>query len=1036
MFPSSFQMYPRIAVRAVAAIVFLCIQLSAQDRSMVFERFTIENGLSNNSVNNILQTKDGFLWIATKDGLNRYDGQSFKYYKHDPSKNSLPENYVNVLLECSDGTLLIGMWGGGLCVYNSQQETFTRIDSPEPYDDYIQALYQDAQGYVWIGTLNGGLSKVDLKTKKIISYRKNTSTSKSFPTDNITCIINDQQNNLWLGSGDAGLLHFDPTTEKITYYTDHPSNNNKVLGKNILTIVNDRNTYLWIGTQAGFDRFDLSTGHWTHNPFVSQEHQAYLANPVSQIIKDRLGRLWVGTYEYLGLFQIESVDAPAPAVVHFRRENDNLTSIISDRIRWMYEDRQHNIWIGTEDGLAKLPVTQPFYQYRHLPLRPTSLNGRVVSGIVEDEDEVLWVGLGGSGFDKIDLRTKTIQHYSHDNQKITNTLSSNTVTSMYKDRDGILWVGTMSGGLNKFDPKTKTIKQYTYHERDSTSIRSNWVQQVLETRQGEFLVATNDGLQLFDRKRETFQLYRPPVVTGTKLLPATFSPNALFEDREGNIWIGTWLDGLFQYNPKTKMILQYLPEEKNLNSISSSKITSITEDKLGHIWIGTHSGGFNKFDKASEKFYHYSTLNGLPNDVVFGILEDDRGFVWVSTMKGLVKFNPKTETFRVYDESDGIVHNQFNWRAYFKNKKGAMYFGGINGFVAFHPDSMKIDSVPPNVAITSFKIFDKEVILPQSLTDTKEIVLHHDQNFFSIEFIVLDLTPLHKHQFAYMLNEVDPDWVNAGARRVAYYTNIEQGTYYFRVKANNADGVWGAPTILKIVILPAWWMTWWFRVLVFLSLLTGGIALYKYRVRQLIEIERIRFNIASDLHDEIGSNLSSISVDSQMLMQGTHLSDTERELSSDISKTAKETVEAMRDIIWFINPKNDIGEDVIFKMKETASKLLVGIQWTFNISSEIRFTAFDLEVRRHLFLMYKEWLTNVVRHSKAQHCDIEAGKKGNMIHLVIQDNGVGFDVQHVKKNNGLSNIYHRAEKIHAQVALTSDIGKGTRIVITIPIKAS
>ncbi|MDP1676056.1 MAG: two-component regulator propeller domain-containing protein [Bacteroidota bacterium] len=1024
----------RQIVTVIAIFFELCIPAVAQFRSMMFGRFTIENGLSNNSINNIIQTKDGFLWIATKDGLNRYDGQSFKHYKHDPSqKKSLPENYVNSLLESSDGTLLVGTWGGGLCLYNNHQETFTRIDGAESADDYIQCMFEDSKGFIWFGTVNGGLNKLDLKTQKIISYRKNFPNSRPFPSNNIMCIVEDDKKNLWVGTGDAGLLKFNYETQTILQFTNQPSDNNTISNNIVLSIFNDRNIGFWVGTQSGFDRFDVALQRWNHFPEIPKKVQPLLTTPVSQILKDRLGRLWVGTYEYAGLFLVEDVGTASPQVLHLRRENDNLTSIISDRIRWLYEDRQNNIWVGTEDGLAKLPVTQPFYQYRHLPLRPTSLHGRVISSIYEGVNEMLWVGLGGNGLDQIDLRNKTITHHTQDSKNSANTLSNNVITSIYEDQDGILWIGTTGGGLNKFHPKANRMEHYFHNEHDTTSLRNNWVQQVLETTQEELLVASEGGLQIFDRKRETFKIYLPDIINGITL-PKTFSPNALFEDRDGTLWIGTWLDGLFRYNPKTKILNQYMPDGNDPSSISSSKITAITEDSHGYIWLGTHSGGFNKFDKVTGKFHRYSMFNGLPNDVVFGILEDDHGFLWISTMNGLAKFNPNTETFRVYDESDGIVHNQFNWRAYYKNKKRVMYFGGINGFVSFHPDSIKIDSVPPIVAITSFKIFDKEASLQQSLTETKEIILNHDENFFSIEFTVLDLAPLHKHQFEYMLEGVDPQWVNSGIRRTAFYTNIQQGTYSFLVKASNTDGVWGQPIVLKIVILPAWWMTWWFKLLVLVFLLSGGILIYEYRVNQLLEIERIRFNIASDLHDEIGSNLSSISVDSQMLMQSKVFTEKERELSSDISRTAKETVEAIRDIIWFINPKHDIGEDIIFKMKETASKILVGIHWTFDVSPDIRFDTFDLEVRRHIFLIYKETLTNVVRHSKATQCSIEAAKNGNHVRIVIQDNGVGFNVQSVKKNNGLANIYHRAEKIQATIVLTSEEEKGTRLELSISTK--
>ncbi|MCK9407842.1 MAG: two-component regulator propeller domain-containing protein [Bacteriovoracaceae bacterium] len=1026
-------MFLRIVI-TVIAIRSLCMPLQAQDRSMIFERFTIENGLSNNSINNILQTKDGFLWIATKDGLNRYDGQSFKYYKHHPSdQQSLPENYVNSLLETPDGTLLIGTWGKGLCAFDPYQETFFRIDAAENDDAYIQCMLADRNGNIWYGTVNGGLNSVNVKMNTHVSYRKSSPRHQPFPTDNVTSIVEDREGHLWVGTGDAGLLEFDPATGSVQQYPRRSTEPQSTADNTILTVMFDGVTQLWIGAQSGAHRFNLTTRTWMPFPEVPLIQEPYLQTSISQIVKDRNGRIWTGTYEYLGLFMLEHIGKPNFRSIHIRRENDNATSIVSDRIRWIYEDRQKNMWFGTEDGIAKLPVTQPFYQYRHLPLRSNSISGRVVSGIYEDNQKNLWVGLAGGGFNKISLATEKIEHhfYEADNR---NSISGNTVTTVYEDRSGVLWFGTMSTGLNKYHPSTKTFTHYRQSPGSSTSLRSDWVQQILETRNGEFLVATNDGLQLFDRSREIFYTYQPKSSATTDSLPTTFSPNALYEDRDGNVWIGTWLDGLYRYDPNTKILKHYMPDERDPYSISSSKVTTIIEDSHGFIWIGTHSNGLNKFDKNTERFQQYSILNGLPNDVVFGILEDAHGFLWISTMNGLAKFNPTTETFRVYDEADGLVHNQFNWRSSFKNAHGIMYFGGMNGFVSFHPDSIKSDSTAPRTAITSFKIFDKEVPMQHSRVAEKEIELRYDQNFFSIEFIVLDLAPLQKHQFAYMLKGVDPQWVNSKTRRTAYYTNIAQGTYYFYVKANNADGLWGEPTALKIVILPAWWMSWWFKVIVLFSVLTAVVMLYNYRVRQLIKIERIRFNISSDLHDEIGSNLSSISVDSQALLQSSALTETDRELSTDISKTAKETVEAMRDIVWFINPKNDIGEDIVFKMKETAAKLLIGIQWTYTVSPEIRFDALDLELRRHFFLIYKETLTNVVRHSNASQCNITITKEGSQLHIVIQDNGVGFNTLTVKKNNGLLNMFHRAEKILAHIEVNSEEGKGTRMELRVPLK--
>ncbi|HAB52073.1 MAG TPA: hypothetical protein DCE80_07895, partial [Ignavibacteriales bacterium] len=408
--------------------------------------------------------------------------------------------------------------------------------------------------------------------------------------------------------------------------------------------------------------------------------------------------------------------------------------------------------------------------------------------------------------------------------------------------------------------------------------------------------------------------------------------------------------------------------------------------------------------------------------------------LWISTLNGLAKFDPLDKSFRVYDQSEGIIHNQFNWRASYKDETGKMFFGGLKGFISFDPESIKTDSNKLPIAFTSFKVFDKEATLPQSLPATKEIVLQYYQNFFSIEFVGLDLALPHKHNYSYMLEGIDPSWINAGSRTTAHYTDIDPGSYRFLVKTSNTDNVWSDPIALSIVINPAWWMTWWFKLIILIGLVLLGFLVYKYRVNQLLKIERIRYNIASDLHDEIGSNLSSISVDGQMLMKSNSLTEYEHGLSSDIAKTASLTLDAMRDIIWFINPKNDEGEDLIFKMRETAAKLLVGMEWYLNAAEGIKFESFSLEQRRNIFLIYKEALTNVIRHSKAKKCIIEIGGQSDELNLCVQDDGNGFNPKHFDKSTGLLSMMNRAEKINGTLVIDSLPSKGTTISLNVKSK--
>ena len=1018
---------------SVLLILFVIFSQSgySQYRSLQFDNFTIDDGLSNNSINCILQTRDGFLWIATKDGLNRYDGQNFKVYKNNPSNNkSLPENYVMSLIESSDGTFWVGTWGGGLYKFDPLHESFIRYDLKYKDDDYIQALYEDSLNFIWYGTTNGGINKLNPKTQKIITYRKSLKNNNHFPDDNITSITQDDKKLLWVGTWNSGLIQFNPIKESFIQFKNDPQNSNSISSNGVWNVYNDSNKSLILSTFSGIDRFDLQTNEITHHLNIPQNLHKNITTTFRQAIIDHNGNIWAGTYNYMGLFFFQKDQHGDPYYIHLEKQEDDDHSLISNRIRWLYEDRSNNLWIGTEEGISKLSSTKPFIQYRYVPFHKETLGGKVVSSIIGDKNNILWVGFRGGGFDRMDLNTNKIIHYQNIPNS-TNSLSLNDVISLYQDREGRIWICTSNGGLNRFDPRTQRFKVFRHDAKDANSIKTDWVQQVLETSAGELLVGTNDGLQILDRQSEKFYNYSPIIKKDSESLPSLLSVNALYEDRSGNIWIGTWLDGLFRYDSKKQFIDHYTPDSENSYSLNSSKVTSVYEDSKGFIWIGTHSGGLNKFDKSSGKFFHYTTRNGLPNDVVFGMLEDEEGFIWISTMKGLAKFNPLTESFRVYDQSDGLIDNLFNWHASYKDNFGRMYFGGNKGFITFYPQSISLDTNRSPIAFTSFKVFDKEATLPQSLPATKEIILQYDQNFFSIEFAALDMAPAQKHKYSYMLEGIDPEWIQAESRTTAYYTDIGYGSYRFLVKASNADNLWGDPIAVSIIIRPAWWMTWWFKILIGLGLIIIGFMIYKYRVNQLLKIERIRYNIASDLHDEIGSNLSSICVDGQLLMKSNSLSENELELSSDISKTASQTLDAMRDIIWFINPQNDEGEDIIFKMRETAAKLLVGMEWTFNSTTSIRFDFYSLEQRRNIFLIYKEALANIIRHSEANKCSIEIAGQSDQLSLKVKDEGKGFDVKSIKKNTGLLSMMRRAEKIKGNLLIESEIGKGTIIILNV-----
>ncbi|MBU0473621.1 MAG: hypothetical protein KKF62_05615 [Bacteroidetes bacterium] len=996
--------------------LFFSTSLFSQVTSLEFERISIDQGLSNNSINSILQTGDGFLWIATKDGLNRFDGKTFKVFKHVFSDTtSLPQNYVMSLYEDREKQLWVGTWGGGLCMYNSKYENFTSFDFPNKNDDYVQCLFEDNSKNIWIGTLTGGMNKLSADRKVLTNFSTLPNADIYFPSDNIT-YITQLGDFLWIGTWEKGLFQYNLKTNLFEQYLFDIEKKNDANSTLIWDIHKKTNGIYLLSTNSGIIEFNIENKSYT---------KYFNDLTFRKIITDSRGRIWAGTYSYNGIYLFTGKNNIYSEKIILQYSDDDSFTLTNNRIRWIYEDNLNNIWVGTEDGLNKLPETKNFFQYKYFPLRNSSIGGRVVSSIFEGKNN-LWVGYGGGGFNSFDLNNNQIKHFVNNPNK-QNSPSSNDVVILYEDKKSNLWIGTSNAGLNRYNPHLNKFDHYLVNPLDSFSIKSNWVHQIIELEDDFFLIGTNESLELFDSKRERFSRFKPELNSKLNLLPELISVNALYKDSRNNIWIGTWLDGLYMYDPKSKLINHYLPEKVNSSSISSNKVISIFEDSQKNIWIGTHSGGLNKMDVEKGIFFHYTTQNGLPNDVVFGMLEDENGFLWISTMKGLVKFNPLTEHFRIYDKLDGLINNQLNWHAYFQNRNGKMYFGGINGFVSFYPNSISVDSVAMPAKFISFKVNNKEIRNMELLSQNEIIELEYYENFFSIEFLVLDFIPSIKHNYLYKLNGLDNEWIKSEPSNVASYTDIKPGEYRFVVKASNADGIWSEETNLSIVINPAWWMTWWFRVLQIFIISAIGFSIYKYRVNQLLKIERIRLNISRDLHDEIGSSLSSICVESQVLMENDQIKPKEREQLSIIKKTSLDTMQAMRDIIWFINPENEWSEDIVLKMKETAANSLLEIDWSFNCTKEINLSGLNLEAKRNIFLIYKEILTNVCIHSKATNCKIEIITLPKTFKMIIIDNGIGFDYKTLKRRSGLINIQKRAEQIGGKTEIISVIGSGTKI---------
>lgn len=838
---------------ALLALFIAPLTLLAQTHPLRFERLSLEQGISHNLVYAIHQDRQGFMWFGTMYGLVKYDGRRYTTFKHDPTdSNSISYNDVIAIHEDRTGNLWIGTWGGGLNKFDPRTEKFTRFvrdseDSTSLRENTVWAICEDHTGAIWVGH-NEGLDRLaagSLQTPnaRFEHFRFNV-IGESTRTASVRAIFEDRQARLWIGTIGGGLAKLvrEGESERFVVTQHNAGDPSSLGGNNVNAIYEDRNNDLWLGTNAGLHRLEPSTNgnsalafrRWQNMPSVAT---SLSSNHVEQIAEDREGHLWVGTTN--GLNRLDSARQNFERIG--ARTNDP-TSLSSNNIVALCRDRAGILWVGTYyGGVHKLdPHGARFGQIHYDAGGQNGLPHPNVQAIHQSRDGTLWLGTLGGGLTAIsnlaDAAPK-FTHYRHDPSN-ENSLSSNAVSSFCEDRDGILWIGTRNAGLNAFEPKHKRFQHYRADAAAQNSLSSNAVSFTYEDREGALWIGTaGSGLNRLDRERKSFTRFQhDPKRTGS--LSNDFI-HVIYEDRSGTLWIGTYR-GLNRFDRHTQTFRCYRHELDDPRSLSNDYVYSLYEDDAGNFWVGT-SDGLNLFERATGKCKSYFDKQGLPNGVICGILEDEAGRLWLSTLKGLSGFDPQSETFKNFDVNDGLQSNMFNAGACFKTLESAMYFGSMNGCDYFHPEDLRRDTFVPPVVITAVQIFDQ----PRAFAASNALRLRHRENFLRFEFAALSYSHPEKNEYAYRLEGLEEEWIAAGTSDFASYTDLQPGHYVFRVKAANHDGVWNEEGArLPIIITPPFWRTWWFYGLMLAAVAALLLALHRARVKRererVAEIEKVK----------------------------------------------------------------------------------------------------------------------------------------------------------------------------------------------------
>ncbi len=830
--------------------------------------------ISNSQIRAIHEDSHGDLWIGTvSGGLNKFDREKevFSHYLHDPNdSNSLGSDFVEAIYEDSKQNLWVFTQAGGADRLDRATGKFTRYRHKEndPYSlshDFIRNGFEDQSGTIWLGTVSG-LNKYNREQDNFICNLPSKTDPNSLSYDEVTAIYESpsEPGILWIGTGElqylsegGGLNRFDTRAEKFTHYHLRPDRLKRRSGNIIRQIYEDKNGIFWLGTTQGLVRFDRQTESF-HYFLPNPAYPLNRSNIIRSISEDTNGDLWITTHSFDGIYLF---DKESETFYHYVHDAADPHSLSNNFILSTFIDSTGILWLGTNTGgLNKLDLyAKKFTTVTHNPENPNSLSAMITRGFYEDKEGHLWVGVIAGGLNRFDPKSKQVKHY-FSNRRDPTSLSNNTVFCVNGDRFGELWVGTQNG-LNRFDRDNETFIHFHPNSNDPTSLSNGAIRAIFEDRAGTLWIGTDEGgLNRYNRKQDNFTHFSHNHDDPNSI--SNNSVRAIAQDSSGVLWLGTFGGGLNKlvlskskerqkersevFQPEKRIFTRYTHNPRDENSLSNNSIQSIYVDGEGILWIGTFGGGLNRFDPRIEKFEHFTEENSdLPNNVIYGVLGDDQGNIWISSNRGISKYIPQSNSFVNYDVDDGLQSKEFNGQACFKNNTGEMFFGGIDGFNIFHPDSIRDNPYEPQIAITDFKLFghsvaiDEKSPLKKHISATEKIKLAYWQNNISFEFVALHYNQPEKNKYSYILVNYDQAWHLPCMHRSATYTNLEPGEYFFRVRGSNNDGVWNKKgATVRIVIAPPWWKTTWAYLLYGLSVI--ALFFVSHRIQRIVVVRRER----------------------------------------------------------------------------------------------------------------------------------------------------------------------------------------------------
>ncbi len=1006
--------------------------LSKGQQGFAFTHITTDDGtgLASNHVTSLFQDEKGFMWVGTANGLQRFDGSKFVHISTSKTgSDELLYPRISQIIPADNGKLLLSMFTlRQFGLFDPSTFIYKKISlkPSRPIPAGVEfRLWKDSKGEIYMNVQFYGILHYIKKENSFVD-------DKPFPLPkgwivNLLGAYEDPRKQQYWFSCDSGLCIYDSRSRQMWYRRNNPGDlpilKNERVQDGIERVYIDKQQRIWIFSYPGWGdggqyRFCLdSTGcNYLKKDTISFNYGPRGSNEYKYFYETKQDELWV-----YGLNALLNYNRNANRFQFIKSGagNDNFT-VNYESVFQVLEDKDGNIWLATNQGIyytatgsANSSVVNINFNERN---GPTSIND-----ILELPDGQLWFASGHAGVIATDkyLRKKgnavQLQAPPANWPGKFKAATFETWSLCRQSSTGNIWIGCNNGVLMIHNRDKKTTEYLHLAETDNSIIRY-----ITEDKQGVMWLGTHDG-RLIKWKDNKF----------TIVLDISTAIYKVFIDKQGWLWLATREAGLYALNPANGKILQHYTANGGRSSLYSNTGNDIEQLQNDQIVFG--GGALHFIDKNTRAVSIVKYEDGLPSNTVTRLRVDEKGFLWIITSNGLCRYNPANNHITPYGRKDGVVLGEQTIAADFCTSNDDIIFAGSNAVVMFNPASLSVTRRPPDVTITDFKIFNQYVSV-DSLMQNQQIKLNHDQNSFSIYFASLSYSQRDKLTYYYKMDGIDKGWVKSDRSFVVNYSLLPPGKYTFSIYCENIEG-WKSDkiTTISIYIKPVFWRTWWFLSSVMFVIALLIYDLHNQRVNKLMAVETLRNRVARDLHDDMGSTLSTINILSSMAKDKIHADSTKaNEYLGKISEYSEKMMDAMDDIVWSIKPSNDSMQKITARMRAFATSVLEAkeIEFDFTVNEEVYDITLNMEARRDFFLIFKEAVNNAAKYSKADKVVLELIMQNKKLILTVKDNGKGFDVKEAD-GNGLGNMQKRADNLNAAITIQSTKGEGTLVKLVL-----